>query len=102
MKKLAPNKATNDLNWETGKAWTSLSIDSPWQLGSVQDRHIITWLDLPNPWTLSPPMAGLTCLLLMTGLDYVRIYSHSFSTLQMHYDQYLSTPDGAIGGCACC
>jgi len=28
--KVAPNKAANNLNWETGKLWTTLSIDSPW------------------------------------------------------------------------
>jgi hypothetical protein len=28
--KVAPNKATNNFNWETRKVWTSLSIDSPW------------------------------------------------------------------------
>jgi hypothetical protein len=32
---VAPNKAANNLNWETGKIWTSLSIDSLWSLGSV-------------------------------------------------------------------
>jgi hypothetical protein len=59
MKKLAPNKATNDLNWETGKAWTSLSIDSPWQLGSVQDRSFLSThynlVGFAKPMDFKPP-----------------------------------------------
>jgi hypothetical protein len=39
--KVTPNKAANNLDWGTEKVWASLRIDSPWQLGFVQDRSFL-------------------------------------------------------------
>jgi hypothetical protein len=44
LQKMAPNKSVSSLNWETGTVWTSLSIDSSWDLYMKESR---TW-DVTN------------------------------------------------------
>jgi hypothetical protein len=60
-KKVAPNKATSNLDWEIGKLQVSLSIITPWIVGIctgqifiVAQTHIL--VVLPYPWTLIPPI----------------------------------------------